>query len=244
MKNIKKLFVLSTMAVLSGMQTVQATSTFSPTSAVTITIDSIVNNSNAGDLLGLDIVGLFEIDNISSGQVVTGNGNASFNYTGEGIDSAVAPINTGDSFSQSFSSTGNVANGSVDTFYLALGQLDFINNSADSYTIEYSIDYDLNAVVSGDFATSSVALAFYNDLGDINGFDEADSSVLLSSIVQTLSSESFTLVLGGFETDSFYADVSISGYAESVAAVPVPAAGWLMVSGLLLLRNYRKVAAT
>ncbi len=247
MKKTNKLLVLMAVSSLLGAQGAHATSAFTPTSTVTITINSITNTTNAGNHSDLDIYGLFEIaDGISApgfGQVATGLANSSYNYTGGEIDSFIAPINAGDSFSQSFSSSGSAINGNVDAYYQAFGGLEFVNNSSDSFTIEYSMSYDLNAAVTGDFATNTVALEYFNDSGDIDGYEEKVASTLLDLTQQNLSTEFFTLNLSGFESDMFYADVSIYGYAEAVAPVPIPAAGWLMLSGLVFLRNFRKSAA-
>ena len=233
-----------------GIQAVQATSTFSANSFVTITVDSITNTTNTGNHSGLDIYGLFEMADAMSapgvGHDVTGDGNSYYTFSGGESDSYMAPINAGDSFSQAFSLIGGVNNGYVDAYYQAFGGLEFVNNSSDSFTIEYSLSYNLNAFVAGDFATSTVALEYFNDLGDIDGYEEAAASTPFDVIGQNFSTKSFSLDLGAFELDMFYADVSINGYAEALAPVPapvpVPAAGWLMLSGLVFLRNFRKSA--
>lgn len=255
MKTIKKLLILASINTLLGTQAAQATSTFSANSSLTITIDSITNNSNSGVLTGLDITGLFKIaDSISApgfGKDVTGDANASYSYT----QSSHTTYNAGDSLSQNFSASGTASNGNVDTYYQSFGGLDiddemyevvkFNNTSNDSFSIEYTLNYILEANVSGDFANTSIALDYYNYIGDIFGYETAEASTSLSLTDQNASTTSFTLTLGAFESDMFFADVSINSYAQAVAVapVPVPAAGWLMLSGLALLRNYRKEAA-
>lgn len=250
MNKLNKLLLLIAISSLLGIQSAQATSIFSANSTVTVTIDSITNNTHAGDHSELDIYGLFEIaDAISApgfGQDVSGDGNSYYSHIGGEIDSYAAAINAGDSFSQMFSSVGGVNDGYVDAYYQAFGGLEFVNNSNDSFTIEYSLSYNLNAFVAGDFATNTVALEYFNDLGDIDGYEEAVAETSLNILnTQNMNSESFVLDLGAFESDMFYADVSINGYAEVTVAgepapVPVPAAGWLMLSGLVFLRNFRK----
>jgi len=246
MNKLNKLFFLTAISSLIGIQTAQATSTFSANSFVTITVDSITNTTHAGDHSELDIYGLFEIADADSapgfGQDVTGDGNSFYTYVGGEIDSYTSPVNAGDSFSQAFSSVGGVNNGYVDAYYQAFGGLEFVNNSSDSFTIEYSLSYNLNAFVAGDFATNTVALEYFNDWGDIDGYEEAAASTPFDVFGQNFGTKNFVLDLGEFESDIFYADVSITGYAEAVAPVPLPAAGWLMLSGLVFLRNFRKSA--
>ncbi len=244
MKIFKQISLLTIIYAFAFIHNALATSTFASNTTVSISIDSITNNTNAGQLSGLDIIGLFEIaDPISApgfGQIPSGDGNSSFSYSGNSLDSTITTVNAGDSFSQTFSATGNASNGSVDAYYQAFGGLEFTNNTTDSYTIGYTINYDLNALVSGDFATNTVALEYFNDLGDIYGYEESASSTLLNLSNQNLFSNTFSLTLGAFESDIFYADVSINGYVEAITTVPVPSAGWLMLSGLMFLNRYRK----
>ncbi len=247
MKTINKVFLLSIISSLSSIQTAQATSTYNATSNITITIDSITNHSNPGNNSELDVFGIFEIADDSMapgvGQITTGDGTSSYSFNGEELDSFSTPITAGDNFSQLFSSAGSASNGSVDAYYQAFGGLGFGNSSSDSFTIEYSLNYNLTAEALGNFATTTVTLEYFNDLGDIDGYEEAFAQALTSATEQNQSSTSFILNLDAFEEDYFYADVSITGYAEAVAPVPVPAAGWLMLSGLIFLRKFRKPLA-
>jgi len=255
MNKLNKLLLLTAVSSLLGIQSAQARSTFSADSNVTITIDSITNNTHAGDHSDLDIYGLFEIGDALSapgfGKDATGDGDSNYSHIEDEIDSSISPINAGDSFSQVFSSLGSVNNGYVDAYYQAFGGLEFVNNSSDSFTIKYSLSYDLNALVTKDgisdsnFATNTVVLEYFNDLGDIEGYEEAAASTLLDLSAQNLWTESFTLNLDAVtKSDKFFADVSINGYAraESPAPVPIPATIWLMLSGLAFLRNFRKSA--
>jgi len=86
-------------------------------------------------------------------------------------------------------------------------------------------------------------LDYFNDKGDIADFAEVLADDLTPSNQQT-NKLTFTLNLDAFETDSFFADVSITGYAAS-APVPLPGALWLMATSLaFLLRQKRPVKAT
>ena len=172
------------LSALPVLQSAQASSAFTSNSSVTITIDSITNNTAPGDLSGLDIYGLFEFDDSGSAQVITGDGSSSYGYIGSEIDTWVAPVNDGDSIAQTFSSIGGANNGSVEAYYQAFGELGFVNNTSDSFTIEYTLRYDLNADSSGDFANNTVALEYFDEIVDsdynfiasnIYGYQEASA---------------------------------------------------------------------
>lgn len=241
----KKLFLMLIAGLFSIAQSAQATSTFSPSSTVTITIDSITNNTTSGDFSGLDIIGQFAF--AFESQPATGDGTATSTYSGAGIDSTVSLVSAGDSFSQSFSANGSASNGDVNSHHEAYGDLAFTNNTSDSFTIQYSINYILDATVTstsgpGNLATTSASLDYYNDLGDIYDSQLVSASSLLSLSDNINSTASFTLNLGAFGADTFYADVILDGFAQA-SPVPVPAAGWFMLSGLAFLRNFRTKAA-
>ena len=229
MKN-KALIILMSLGAMSVTPTVQASSSFDGSSTISISIDSIINATNPGDNSGLEITGLFEIADSDSapgfGKTVSGDGNSTFTYSG------------GDHLDQSFSANGTADNGTVDSYYQSFGNLKFNNNSTDSYTIVFSMDYVLKAEVAGDFATNSVSLDFFNDAGGISGYAEATASSTLNLADQvTAEKNTFTLNLDGMQSDTFYADVAISGYAEA-SAVPLPAASWFMLSSLVLLKRF------
>jgi len=250
MNKLHKFLFLTAISSLYGIQTAQATSTFQSQSSVSISIDNITNNTNTGDYSSLDIYGLFEPSYPI--KIITGDADSNKSYTSSEIDSDIAAVSAGDSFNQIFNSSGNANNGgNVEAFYEALGSLEFINNSSDSFTIEYSLNYILNAQVTGDHATNTIAIGYGNILTDINWDEWERGDVYLDASASTeipflndgiSATPSFSLTLGAFESNLFYADVSITSYAEAlaVAPVPAPAAGWLMLSSLVFLRNYRK----
>jgi len=253
MNHTKKILILSALSATLGLQTAQATSTFSATSLVTVTIDNIINNTNAGNLSDISITGGFWLDDTLTlsddgfGKTVTGQANSSYSHIGNWQDNTLV---IGDSLSQSFSAIGSATDGKVNSNYFSFGDMYFFNDSSDDYTIQYSINYLLATNVTGDFASSSISLSYSNELGNIDGYEEATASTLLNTSSFNSSTNnpdplltSFSLDLGAFEEDIFYTDVTITGYAEAkakeIAPVPVPAAGWLMLSSLIFLRKYR-----
>ena len=252
MKNLNKIIVLTALGSLSGIQAAQATSTYQSNSNVTITINNITNNTNAGDLSGLDIYGLFEFDNESSYKIITGTGDSTQNLIGGELFSFDTASNADNSFSQNFSSFGQSINGHVESAYHSLGGVEFINISNDSFSIALSIDYSLESHVTGATARNSVAIEYGNILTDIDFIDwysDDDSYEAISNTATPLadpdsfsSSASFTIDLNALESNLFYADVSINGYTKAVSAVPVPAAGWLLLSGLGFLGRFRSSA--
>ncbi len=229
MKNKTFLFLISIGAMQVSVNAL-ASSSFNGSSTIAFSIDSILNTTNPGDNSGLNITGVFEIADADSapgfGKTVSGDGNSAFTHAG------------GESLEQSFSANGAVNNGTVDSYYQSFGNLKFNNNSTDSYTIMFSMDYVLKAGVTGDFATNTVSLDYFNDAGDISGYAEASASSSLNLADQTTAEKNtFTLNLDGMQSDIFYADIAINGYAEA-SAVPLPAAGWLMFSSLVLLKRF------
>jgi len=251
MNHTKKILILSALSATLGLQTAQATSTFSATSLVTVTIDNIINNTHAGDLSSISITGGFWLDDTLGdegfGKTVTNQADSSYSHIGNWQDNTLV---TGNSLSQSFSAIGSATDGKVNSNYFSFGDIYFANDSNDDYTIKYSINYLLATNVTGDFASSSISLSYFNDLGNIDGYEEATASTLLNTSSFNSSTNnpdplltSFSLDLGAFEEDIFYTDVTITGYAEAkaneIAPVPVPAAGWLMLSSLIFLRKYR-----
>src|SRR5690554_5302328 len=151
-----KLFAILALASLSSGHTAWAASAFSSYATVTYTVNSITNLSNPGDLLGLEILGSFEQPGAPDSYVST---------TGDGAVTAnnptVGPISVGSSFSRTFAVSGNASDGTVASHYLGWFSLEFNNLSSDSYSIEVTLDFDLSATASGQFADTSIFLDYY-----------------------------------------------------------------------------------
>jgi hypothetical protein len=238
MKNLmnKKLFSLIGIIGLSVLpaKIVQASSAFNSSATITYNIDSILNTtSNSSDVTGLSISGGFGLDTFSSYIGVSAPGDGSATLFSAITDAFVDPVLG--SFGKTFNVSGNVNDGSVDAFYLGLFDLNFVNESSDTFQIQITLNYDLSAVTNGQFAESTVQLDFFDDLGDF------DSGIAGYSVYATTpfapdqlqGSAVYTFNLEGFGTNGIYADVGISSYAEA-SPVPLPGAFGLFASALII----------
>lgn len=244
MKNLmdKKLFCMIGILGLSvlPLQIVQASSAFNSTAAITYNIDSILNTTtNSNDATGLSITGGFSLDTFSSyiGISPTSDGNAT--PLSSISDEFVNPVSG--AFGKTLNVNGSVNDGSVDAFYLGLFDLNFVNQSSDTFQIQVTLNYDLSAVANGQFAESTVQLDFFDDLGNfdsgIAGYAVYATTPFVSDQLQ--GSAVYTFNLEGFGANGIYADIGISSYAEA-SPVPLPGAFVLFASAVILPLLRRK----
>ncbi|MFK5947343.1 MAG: hypothetical protein QM500_01070 [Methylococcales bacterium] len=238
-KTLPSLAVASLLAL--GIQPVSASSAFSTDSTVTLTFNSITSSS--GSTSGLSISGLFEIgDPLTApgfGKSFTGDGQASYTYTGASLPST---LGAGDSFTQYFNAQGSAGNGTINSYYQSYGSFDFTNNSiSDIYTVNFSLDYSLDAVATGSTAGSQASIDYSDDWGSIFGSDQAiaNNSHTTASNTTPLT---FNMVLNPGNSNSFYADIALTGSAASTSPVPLPATLWLFLSAVIGLRGYKSRA--
>jgi hypothetical protein len=216
---------------LLSTQAAEADVTFSSSAALTFTINSItnLNPEHPNDLSGLEVLGSFEQANDPSYfyAVTSGDGAVTAN------NPSVLPVAVSDSFSHSFAVSGSVLNGTVDSYHTGWFNLDFNNTGSDSYDIDLTLDYQLNAEASGLFANSSVALDYGYTGNSFTGSDRLDAFTFAGFPHDTnnlTGSNGLIFTLGSGSTNSFFADAVITG---TLAPVPVPAAIWFFASGLL-----------
>lgn len=231
--------VLATVVVmsLSTTRTALAASTFSGYGTVTYTVNSIANLSNPGDLSGLEILGYFEQAGAPDFYVET---------TGDGAVTAANPtvgpisVGVGSSFSRTFASSGSVSDGTVSSSHLGWFSLDFNNLGSDSYSVELVLDYHLNASAEGQYADTDVFLDYFNSNESFSGADFVNASTFgLNNATKSSSTGPFIFTLGPNASDGLYANVRINGNLEA-SPVPLPAAVWSFLAGLLTFSSMRK----
>ncbi len=235
-------FLLGSFLLLCS-QGAMAVVTYSSNSTLTLTIDSISNDTTPGNLQDLLISGDYHFSAFDSGDYRTGDAQSASTYTGSEIDSTVLPVVPGSNLQQFFSASGSATDGFVDSFYQAFGSLAFENISAtDSYTIQTTLSYDLQAAISGEYASNSVSLSTFDDLGSLafDNFLEASADTYFQNNDHLVDSITYSFTLNPLQSNALYSDVAIAASIEAVpAAVPLPAAGWLMLSGLFVLARQR-----
>jgi hypothetical protein len=222
-----------------SIENAQAISSFSSSTEITYTINSITNLDNAGGFTGLSIDGSFSLDNFNSFTSTTGNGSTSASPASAGPTS-LAPI-VGSSFSETFLANGSATNGSANASYLGLYGLEFDNISSDSFQISVQVNYLLTANASGDNADTTILLDYFNADEAFFGNASAFASVPLtpSDIISNSVTYNFTLAANSF--DALYVDANIEG--NLVSTVPLPAAFWLFATALFGLPGIRKLNA-
>jgi hypothetical protein len=222
---------------LFEMSSAQAVSSFNGSVAITYEIKNIVNRTSPGNLSGLDIFGQFELDDSQTVNEFEGDGLSSIDHTGFNYESLSTSTQI---FSNTFSLTGNVANGSVYSSALAKFGLEFFNNSTDVFDITVNFSYSLNINTQGDEASGEVTLDYWNEgSGDdqlVQGYVDLvalGSDIKEKSLISPILIE-FSLKPGDHQF--LLADGSING---TVSSVPIPATIWLLGSCLIGLRVIR-----
>lgn len=218
-----------------------ALSSYDGSATLTYTINSIVNTTNPGDLSGLNITGSFENVVGSSFAILGGDGSAASSSLDFGPAAVSSP------FSYTFSTFGDVNNGTVTASHLGSFWLNFASLGSDSYAISVTLDYQLNAAASGQAADNAVHLDYFNldhtgsndytfsGLGDVlavAGMAPTDSTTASSGVFN------FTLAGGAGAWAALVGDVTISGNLEATA-VPLPPAIWAFLAGCATLFRAR-----
>jgi len=254
MKAFKIPLIFSVLITTLGTQSAQAISTFSSYSSIIFRIENITNNTNPGDLSGLSISGGFYTQDITAvegvGKVVVGSADSSYQFMSDYFDPVDGSLGAFDKLTQTFSASGTATDGSVESYYQAVGSLQFTNNSnffgnGSSYTIDYSMEYEVSSVVQGDYSSNEISLDYYST----QGYDYLSGTDIMADINESVKVSDFSdygmrffsVTLNPIdETYIFHADTAIRGKATTVAPVPIPASGWLLLSGLAFIRLYKR----
>jgi len=151
-----------------------------------------------------------------------------------------APLLSGNIFSHTLSMHGAVTNGNIDFNQVGWYDLGFNNGGTESVDIALNISYQLFGHVIGNGGSVSVSVNYADDLGNNLGTDlvEASSFGSANPAISAYSSP-FSFTLAGGESKAFYIDVNHVGYLEA-APVPLPAAVWSFLAGLLSILGFKK----
>lgn len=221
--------ILIAVSFLLSLGEVQASSSFNSQAQITFDFGLLPTDVN--------VVGSFEqLGNPDSWTYVSGDGLLAANNPSTSLTPNVQ---------HTFSINGTVSNGTVTSSHIGRYKFVLSNTSVDSdYTIAPVLIYDLSANALGDFADSDVNLNFYDE-----SYTFANSELVIASVFGaptsnangTFAANSFTLSANTIT--EIYADVVINGSLEA-APVPVPAAAWSFLAGLMgvLAVNKRKAA--
>lgn len=230
--------VFSTFASASTSFDTKATLGFSVQSISNLTAPG---NPNPGDV-SIDVGFEYQDENRqaphASWLLKTGDASLVISGANEVIQGAFD--STAASFAHSFSVVGNVSSGNMETYQLGWYHWTLTNNSAtDSYALNLNFNCLLEALTVGDFANAIVSLDYFSDDdASFSGFAEIESSNLVTPSLQTEQALSWLLTLAPGESRHYLVDVAIR--AGAVAEVPLPAAIWSFLAGIIGLLGMTK----
>jgi len=218
-----------TALTLFGVGNSQANSSFTSQAELNVSVDTPFSD--------LAITGLFEQASSYNG-IINGDGSVA------AVFPAGLPTVTGSNYAfDLFSVSGHAANGDVSgSSYTGWYSLGFTNQSLSAMSVSLTLNYALAAIASGQYADSSVSLDYFiNNDPSANVF--LNASVLGQPKAEDNGSKVITFNLDPGTTQTFHSDVTINGNV-SASPVPLPAALWLFLSGLLVMlrgtANYTK----
>jgi hypothetical protein len=241
MNKIHKTFILSLSAIALtsfNIQIAEAVSVYTGSANVTINITGISNQSNPGSDYANDLYysGFQKLDP-SSGSIINGTGNVTPTFSGDSLPITQTVLPATLSLSQSMSINGTVSDGNIDSYYFGTTDITLTNMSTDTYTINYIVDYVLSVETTGEFSEATTSIEGTN-LGIPGDYTEVYSHSDFSTLVNDSGTSLLSLTLASGESTTFSSALAFSGYA--VATVPVPAAFWLFLSGLMALPRLKK----
>ncbi|WP_020482095.1 VPLPA-CTERM sorting domain-containing protein [Methylomonas sp. MK1] len=200
----------------------------------------------------------FDVSGIGSGVTATSAyapADASYSYIFTAPESvgailpaaanAVALPSLGFGVAHTFAVNGYASAGSFTSQHVGWYQLDFLNESAQDQQITLTVNYTLQAFTQGD-ANTDVILDFWdtfspqlgnaffnNGMLNVTSYDPA----LAIAGDKRFVTYSFNLAQGA--SRSFFTDVTINGNLQP-AAVPLPAAVWSFLAGLMGILGAKK----
>ncbi|WP_415880607.1 hypothetical protein [Methylomonas sp. TEB] len=232
----KLLNSLAVVAALSVGQSAQASSSFSSQATISFATGGLANGITATSSYAPTDAGFSYVFAAP----------ASVGAVEPASDNAVAVPSLGFGVAHTFAVNGYASAGSFSSQHIGWYQLDFLNESSQDQQIALTINYTLQAAAQGnadtdvvlDFsdAISSQLLgnAFFNNgVLNVTPYDP-DLAIAGDNSFMTYT---FTLAQG--EARRFYTDVTINGTLQP-AAVPLPAAVWSFLAGLMGILGVKK----
>ena len=218
----KKMLVAMTALTLFGVGNSQANSSFTSQAALNVSVDTPFSD--------LEITGLFKQDQDNSyNGIINGDGSVA------AVFSAGLPTVTGSNYAfDLFSVSGHATNGEVaGSSYTGWYSLGFTNQSLSAMSVSLTLNYALAAAASGQYADGSVSLDYYMDNSpSVNVF--LNTSVFGQTNAEDKDAKIITFNLDPGTTQTFHSDVTLNG-TVSASPVPLPAAVWSFLAGLLVM---------
>lgn len=230
----------------------RAAAMFNASALVELQITNIVNQTNPGILTGLIIEGGAEdcacdVPLILEG---TGTGSTSLTVTPELTppDYELHPLGLGDTVTFDLSASGAATpEGYADALREAAGGLFLINETADTFVIDFSLTYALttsaalgNPLLEDAFAYADLFAGTFIGSVALEEFSEADA--LYDEFTGPVSDVyNFSLTLGPDGFDAIEVGVAVGGVAESLA-VPEASSAAALLAGLVGLGWVRRRA--
>jgi hypothetical protein len=216
----KKMLAAMTALTLLGVGNSEANSSFNSQAALTMSI-----GTHSSDLL---INGLFQ--GFSDNGTISGDGTAAAMFP----NGSPMVTTSGDFVFDSFSAEGNASNGDVfGSINTGWYSLDFTNQSLSTMTVSLTLNYQLSAAASGQFADSNVNLDYYMG-SDVPVNVALNASVFDQANATKNSFDTIVFNLDPGSSKTFHSDVTIDGNL-SASPVPLPTAAWSFLAGLLIL---------
>lgn len=234
----KQLALLLIVWSILGIGNCQASSSFNSQSTLGFTIDNIVNGTHPGDLSGLEIIGSFEQAGLpTSYRSTTGDGG----IVADNPSFFSQPVLLGSPLISTFAVNGNVTDGTVDSSTTGWYTLMFNNSSStDTYSANLTLAYNLLANASGQFADSDVIVDVYSDSNPLLGNIFINANALAHQNDWANSAfPQFAFDISPGASLALYVDVTIHG-ALQASPVPLPAAVWSFLAGLLCILKFKK----
>lgn len=216
--------------------------TFGSNADLSFAIGNIVETGTgaAVDYSGLNIYGLMvrEADPFLAWTNISGDGVV--NDAQQEIPYMEGPVSVGNFFTNAFNINGSVNDGAIDLNQTAYYDVGLVNNSSFSFDVTLNLSYTLSSQVSGPSDSGNVGAT-------INFMDDAFSTILADSVdgvsglpgYSQVSNAFYTFTIGPDEFKTFYVDVNHNGQLEA-SPVPLPAAIWPFMTGLLAMVGLRK----